>query len=242
MKIVAPCENVERTIVIIAIDGPAGSGKSSTAKAVASRLGALFVDSGAMYRAMALKALRTGIDPETTDFEAVIRETRIGLTARDNRTIVLLDGEDVSHLIRSEEVSGMSSRVSKRPDVRVRMVELQREAAFNHVADGGVVVMEGRDIGTVVFPKAEFKFFITAAPEIRAERRARQLSKKGEVVSVAALLQQIRERDERDETRSDSPLRAADDAATLDTSGMEFEEQVDTIVRMISGNAGDARQ
>lgn len=195
-----------------------------------------------MYRAMALKALRSGVNPEDEGFERVLEDTRVGLSSRDNRTIVYLDGEDVSHLIRSEEVSGMSSRVSKRPDVRVRMVELQRNAAAQHVADGGVVVMEGRDIGTVVFPEADFKFFVTAAPQIRAQRRALQLSAKGESISVDELLQQILDRDERDATRADSPLRAAEDAIVVDTSDLEFEDQVDTIIRLISGNAGGSSQ
>lgn len=191
---------------------------------------------------MALKALQTGSNPEEDDFKFVIRSTGIALTAQENRMVVLLDGKDVSQLIRTEEVSGMSSRVSRRSDVRARMVELQRETASRHIQDGGVVVMEGRDIGTVVFPEAEFKFFVTASPETRAKRRALQLAEKGEHVSEEELLDQIRERDHRDATRSDSPLRAAKDATVLDTSEMEFEDQVDTIIRLISGNAGGSRQ
>jgi len=228
--------------VIIAIDGPAGSGKSSTAREVATRLGALFVDTGAMYRAMALKAIQVGVPPEDEAFGDVLSQTIIGLGPKDDQTVVFLDGEDVSDLIRTEEVSGMSSRVSKRSDVRLRMVELQRAATSQHIAGGGVVVIEGRDIGTVVFPEADYKFFVTAAPVIRAQRRARQLADKGEPVSVEELLEQILERDQRDETRPDSPLRVADDAVVVDTSDVQFEEQVDMILDLISGNAPGLEQ
>lgn len=228
--------------MIIAIDGPAGSGKSSTAREVATRLGALFVDTGAMYRAMALKAIQVGVPPEDEAFGDVLSQTIIGLGPKDDQTVVFLDGEDVSDLIRTEEVSGMSSRVSKRSDVRLRMVELQRAATSQHIAGGGVVVIEGRDIGTVVFPEADYKFFVTAAPVIRAQRRARQLADKGEPVSVEELLEQILERDQRDETRPDSPLRVADDAVVVDTSDVQFEEQVDMILDLISGNAPGLEQ
>ena len=228
--------------MIIAIDGPAGSGKSSTSREVATRLGALFVDTGAMYRAMALKAIQVGVPPEDEAFGDVLSQTIIGLGPKDDQTVVFLDGEDVSDLIRTEEVSGMSSRVSKRSDVRLRMVELQRAATSQHIAGGGVVVIEGRDIGTVVFPEADYKFFVTAAPVIRAQRRARQLADKGEPVSVEELLEQILERDQRDETRPDSPLRVADDAVVVDTSDVQFEEQVDMILDLISGNAPGLEQ
>ncbi|MGB1375343.1 MAG: (d)CMP kinase [Rhodothermales bacterium] len=228
--------------MIIAIDGPAGSGKSSTAREVATRLGALFVDTGAMYRAMALKAIQVGVPPEDEAFGDVLSQTIIGLGPKDDQTVVFLDGEDVSDLIRTEEVSGMSSRVSKRSDVRLRMVELQRAATSQHIAGGGVVVIEGRDIGTVVFPEADYKFFVTAAPVIRAQRRARQLADKGEPVSVEELLEQILERDQRDKTRPDSPLRIADDAVVVDTSDVQFEEQVDMILDLISGNAAGLEQ
>ena len=228
--------------MIIAIDGPAGSGKSSTAREVATRLGALFVDTGAMYRAMALKAIQVGVPPEDEAFGDVLSQTIIGLGPKDDQTVVFLDGEDVSDLIRTEEVSGMSSRVSKRSDVRLRMVELQRAATSQHIAGGGVVVIEGRDIGTVVFPEADYKFFVTAAPVIRAQRRARQLADKGEPVSVEELLEQILERDQRDETRPDSPLRVADDAVVVDTSDVKFEEQGDMILDLISGNAAGLEQ
>ena len=195
-----------------------------------------------MYRAMALKAIQVGVPPEDEAFGDVLSQTIIGLGPKDDQTVVFLDGEDVSDLIRTEEVSGMSSRVSKRSDVRLRMVELQRAATSQHIAGGGVVVIEGRDIGTVVFPEADYKFFVTAAPVIRAQRRARQLADKGEPVSVEELLEQILERDQRDKTRPDSPLRVADDAVVVDTSDVQFEEQVDMILDLISGNAPGLEQ
>lgn len=224
--------------MIIAIDGPAGSGKSSTAREVARRLGALFVDTGAMYRAMALKAIQSSTNPEDSEFDAIVAGTRVALESVENRTRVLLDGADVSDKIRSESVSSMSSRVSKRSDVRERMVDLQRKTAFDHVARGGSVVMEGRDIGTVVFPEADFKFFVTASAEVRAKRRAEQLGLKGEIVDPASLLKEIRQRDDRDSNREMSPLRQSDDAVLVDTSNTTFEEQVENILDVISGNAG----
>lgn len=224
--------------MIIAIDGPAGSGKSSTAREVARRLGALFVDTGAMYRAMALKAIQSSTNPEDSEFDAIVAGTRVALESVENRTRVLLDGADVSDKIRSESVSSMSSRVSKRSDVRERMVDLQRKTAFDHVARGGSVVMEGRDIGTVVFPEADFKFFVTASAEVRAQRRAEQLGLKGEIVDPASLLKEIRQRDDRDSNREMSPLRQSDDAVLVDTSNTTFEEQVENILDVISGNAG----
>jgi len=228
-----------RGIVIIAMDGPAGSGKSSTAREVARRLDALFIDTGAMYRAMALKAIESGVDPEKEAFATVLEHTRIDLSSRDGATQVELDGRDVTDSIRSEDVSSMSSRVSKRPDVRERMVQLQRSVARKHAAQGGKVVMEGRDIGTVVFPDADYKFYVTASPEVRAERRAQQLREKGERVDEKVLLEDIRQRDARDSGRAVSPLRRADDALLIDTSGVTFEEQVENILKVITGNAAD---
>lgn len=223
--------------MIIAIDGPAGSGKSSTAREVARRLEALYIDTGAMYRAVALKALRTQVRPDDAGFDALARSIQVHLEPSRDGVRVFLDGEDVSGAIRSEEVSGMSSRVSQRTDVRERMVALQRSMAKEASAKGMDVVMEGRDIGTVVFPDADRKFFVTASPEVRARRRARQLMEKGEQVDQAALLEEIRSRDKRDSTRAASPLRQAEDATLIDTSVCSFEEQVENILALIRGNA-----
>ncbi|MDA0875246.1 MAG: (d)CMP kinase [Bacteroidetes bacterium] len=228
--------------MIIAIDGPAGSGKSSTAREVARRLEALYIDTGAMYRAVALKAIRTGVLPESPAFTTIAESILIHLEPSADGVKVFLDGEDVSGAIRSEEVSVMSSRVSQRVDVRRRMVALQRIMAQRASDSGRDVVMEGRDIGTVVFPAADRKFFVTASAEVRARRRARQLREKGEEVDEKDLLREIHERDERDSTREASPLRLAPDARVIDTSDSSFEEQVENILTQIRGNAAaDAR-
>ena len=223
--------------MIIAIDGPAGSGKSSTAREVARRLNALYIDTGAMYRAVALKAIRSGQTPDNDSFALLAGSISVRLEPSRDGVRVFLDGEDVSSAIRSEEVSGMSSRVSQRADVRARMVALQRSMAQEASSNGMDVVMEGRDIGTVVFPDADCKFFVTASPEVRARRRAKQLLEKGEVVSEEHLLNEIRARDKRDSTRKTSPLRQADDAVLIDTSDRTFEDQVENILAQIRGNA-----
>jgi len=227
----------ENGTVIIAIDGPAGSGKSSTAREVARRLGALFIDTGAMYRAVALKSIASGIDPDSPAFGALLEGTEVGLITHDGGTLVILDGEDVTSRIRTEEVSRMASRVSRRPDVRDRMVALQRRVAHDHVTQGGTVVMEGRDIGSVVFPNADFKFFVTASPEIRAERRARELRQRGEAVDLEILLRELTQRDARDSKRAVAPLVQAEDAIRIDTSERSFEDQVESILHVIAGNA-----
>ena len=226
--------------MIIAIDGPAGSGKSSTAREVARRLNALYIDTGAMYRAVALKAIRSGQTPDNDSFALLAGSINVRLEPSRDGVRVFLDGEDVSSAIRSEEVSGMSSRVSQRADVRARMVALQRSMAQEASSGGVDVVMEGRDIGTVVFPDADCKFFVTASPEVRAKRRAKQLLEKGEHVSEEHLLSEIRARDKRDSTRKTSPLRQADDAVLIDTSDRTFEDQVENILAQIRGNAGSS--
>jgi cytidylate kinase len=198
--------------MLIAIDGPAGAGKSTVARAVARALGFEFLDSGAMYRAAALAALR-GADP-----------TRVTVELGER---VLLDGEDVTDEIRTPEVTEMASRVAADPEVRKAMVRLQRGiiASGDHVA-------EGRDIGTVVWPDAELKVFLTATPEERARRRADQLG-----ADYDAILTEQRLRDLRDESRQHSPLAAAPDAVELDTTGLTFDEVVDRIVSLTAERA-----
>jgi len=198
--------------MLIAIDGPAGAGKSTVARAVARALGFEFLDSGAMYRAAALAALR-GADP-----------TRVTVELGER---VLLDGEDVTDEIRTPEVTEMASRVAADPEVRKAMVRLQRGiiASGDHVA-------EGRDIGTVVWPDAELKVFLTATAEERARRRADQLG-----ADYDAILIEQRLRDLRDESRQHSPLAAAPDAVELDTTGLTFDEVVDRIVSLTAERA-----
>jgi len=219
--------------LIIAIDGPAGSGKSSTARTVASRLNALYIDTGAMYRAVALYCLDNNVSAET-----VVSEITLGLEQSADGVNVFLNGKNVSARIRSQEVSDMSSQVSQIASVRDLMVNQQRALAAKATSEGRTVVMEGRDIGTVVFPSADYKFFLVADPRVRAERRVAQLKEKGEDAEVSTLLSEIIERDKRDEGREHSPLRKASDAIEIDTSGLLFEDQVDKILGVISGNEG----
>jgi len=220
----------------IAIDGPAGSGKSSVARVVAQRLGYLYLDSGAMYRALALKALRTngGSIVSAEQLENLARDTHIELrpvpsTLHDptihNR--VLLDGEDVTQSIRSSEVAQAASRVATIAGVRAVLVAEQQRAG----ATGGVV-MEGRDIGTVVFPGAELKIFLEAAPEARAERRWKEHNEKGEKLDFAEVVEEVRERDKRDTERSVSPLVRAADAVLVDNTAMDVEETARLIVML----------
>jgi CMP/dCMP kinase len=212
--------------IIIAIDGPAASGKSTTAKAVARTLGYLHIDSGAMYRAMGLKALQAGIDPlDAVRICPLIGVTSIKLQPSDGFNIVFLDNVDVTDRIRTPAISNAASAVSSIPEVRVFMVDEQRAMGI-----GGGIVMDGRDIGTVVFPNAELKIFMIADPHERARRRQKELAEKGIEIDEDALVAEILERDERDSTRSASPLKQADDAVVLDTTAMTIRQQVDAIV------------
>ncbi len=208
--------------MVVAIDGPAGAGKSTVARAVASRLGFTYLDSGAMYRAVALAALRSGRAPA-----AVAPEVRIELS--DGR--VGLDGEDVTALIRTPEVSEAASRAAADPEVREAMVALQRQ-----LLSTGDWVAEGRDIGTVVAPDAEVKVFLTAAPEERARRRAAELG-----VDEATVLAEQTIRDERDRTREHSPLEPAPGAVVLDTTGMTQDEVVERIVALAAARDESGR-
>lgn len=201
--------------LIVAIDGPAGVGKSTVARLLARELGVPVLDTGAMYRTVALEALRRGVDPD--DGAATARLSReidleMRLTGAGDIEI-LLGGEPVGQLIRTPEVSEAASRVSTHPPVRERMVELQRETAARTGA-----VLEGRDIGTVVFPQTPYKFFLTARPEVRARRRHQELMAGGKDVSFGAVLEDLQRRDERDQGRVASPLRRDDTYLVVDSS------------------------
>ncbi len=226
--------------LIIAIDGPVGSGKSTLARRVASLMGYVYIDTGAMYRAVALKALRRTVALDAADeLTALAGETRIDLAAEDGGQRVYLDGEDVTYAIRTPEVSQGASKVAVIPGVRQVLVAEQRRAG----ARGGVV-MEGRDIGSVVFPDAELKIFLTASPEIRAERRWREHQQKGDAIDLPRTLDEIHERDRRDSGRISSPLVHAKDAVLVDSTAMDPEE-VARLVVMLAENqaaAGAARQ
>jgi CMP/dCMP kinase len=221
----------------IAIDGPAGSGKSSVARLVAQKLGYSYLDSGAMYRALALNALQGGGIALSSghELEALARDTRIELrpvpaTLQDPciHNQVFLDGVDVTQSIRSNEVAQAASRVATVPGVRKILVAQQQRAGA-----GGGVVMEGRDIGTVVFPNAELKVFLEATPEARAERRSKEHIEKGEHVDVEQALEEIHQRDLRDTERKVSPLVRAPDAVLIDNTAMDVEETAQVIVLLV---------
>ena len=212
--------------LIIAIDGPAGSGKSSTAKAAAARLGAVYLDTGAMYRAVALKALRRGIAYTDDDaLAAVMRETEIVFEGAPPNTRVIMDGEDVSVAVRSDEVTKNVSDYCARDVVRKSLVDQQRR-----IASGRTVVCEGRDMCTVVFPDAEVKIYMTASVEERAKRRRKDFAAMGIDKPLEELIADIETRDRKDSTRSNSPLTKAEDAIEMDTTGMTLDEQIDFIV------------
>ena len=224
--------------LIIAIDGPVGSGKSTVARRVAEMLGYTHLDSGAMYRGVALRALRDGVPLDSPAKLAALAEAvRIDLVQRDGNLRVILDGEDITDLIRTPEVSHAASVVAVVPGVRHPMVAEQRRAG----APGGVV-MEGRDIGTVVFPHADLKIFLDASPEVRAERRQRELREKGEALEVEKVLADVHERDRRDREREMSPLVRAADAVVLDNTAMDAEETARVIVLCAQEKAKAARR
>jgi CMP/dCMP kinase len=205
---------------IIAIDGPSGAGKSTLGKMLARELGALYIDTGAMYRAAALAALEDGVDLNDHDAVArITRESRISLFGEPGALRVHLDGRDVTEAIRTESVTNASSIISTIPAVRRTLVDRQRE-----MGKEGSVVLDGRDIGTVVFPDADVKFFLTAKPEERAHRRFEEELDRRHVVTYDETLADINSRDQRDSTRADSPLKIADGATVIDSSELSIEQ------------------
>ncbi len=219
----------------IAVDGPAGAGKSTIAKLVAKELGFVYVDTGAMYRAMALYFLRKGVDPKAAEeIERSCPEVDVTIRYQDGVQQVLLNGEDVSGLIRTEEVGNMASATSVNPNVRKKLVELQQKlASINDV------VMDGRDIGTCVLPNAKVKIYLTASSKVRAERRFLELSEKGIATDLKKIEADIIERDERDMTRSISPLKKADDAILVDSSIMNINQVVEYILNIVNEKVED---
>jgi len=218
-----------RKNIIVAIDGPAGAGKSTIARHLARHFGLLNLETGAMYRAFALKALRAGLPlDESKGLETLAHETTIRLEPGDEHNRVLLDDEDVTGLLRNQTVTEAASRVSVFPAIRAWMVRLQQSVA----AEGGVV-MEGRDIGTVVFPHAEVKIFLDAAPEVRGLRRFDQLGPQPSV-QPEEVIRDLRARDERDRNRAESPLKPAADAVLLDSTNMTLQQVVDTAEAIVA--------
>jgi len=215
--------------LIIAIDGPAGSGKSTSAKLIAKKLGYLYIDTGAMYRAITFHALENESIGDESRIVELARNCKIELNYLDGEVIVLLNGRNISDEIRSAVVNSHVSDVSKISDVRKLLVEKQREIG----AKGNGVVMEGRDIGTVVFPNADVKIFLTAALDTRADRRANEYIEKGSNVLIDEIKNNLSNRDKIDSSRNDSPLIKASDAIEVDTTNVTIAEQVDLILDVI---------
>ena len=212
----------------LAIDGPAGAGKSTIAKRLATRLGFIYVDTGAMYRAMALYFLQNNIEAsDVVRIEAACKEVDITIMYQDGEQYVILNGENVNGLIRTEEVGNMASASSVNKTVRLKLVELQQNLAKKES-----VVMDGRDIGTYVLPDADLKIYLTASSQERARRRWSELNGKGIAADLDVIEQDIIERDHRDMTRDFAPLRQAEDAILLDTSDLSIDEVVDKILSL----------
>jgi CMP/dCMP kinase len=230
-------EGTSRQPLIVAIDGPAGAGKSTVARALAQRFGLLNLESGAMYRAFALKALRTGVATnDAAALESLAHTTQVRLESGSEGNRVLLDSADVTDQLRTPQITAAASEVSVHPPIRRWLVGLQQALGAQ-----GNVVMEGRDIGTVVFPHAPVKIFLDASPERRGERRYEQTRVDGQTRGNAAaatqlptaVLEEIRERDRRDRTRKDSPLRPADDAITIDSTDLSLEEVIEQAAALV---------
>jgi cytidylate kinase len=208
--------------IIVAIDGPSGAGKSTVGKRLASELGYLYIDTGAMYRALGWKALKEGLDlKEGKALQDFCARTEVELKRDGEGLRVILDGNDVSGLIRTPEMSMAASTISAQPCVRERLLELQRAMGRQ-----GGVVLEGRDIGTVVFPDAHAKFFLDAAVEERARRRWLELTDKGNAVTLEQTIEDVKSRDYNDSTRDIAPLKKADDAIVVDSSGIGIDQVV----------------
>ncbi len=216
-------------MIAIAIDGPAGAGKSTIAKKISAELGYVYVDTGALYRAIGLYAIRSGVPEQTEQYVVpLLPEIRVELKFIDHMQRVFLNAEDVSEAIRQNEVSMAASNVSAIPAVREFLFALQQQ-----IARENNVIMDGRDIGTVVLPHADIKIFLTASPEDRAKRRHLELLQKGQEVDFDTLLQEIIERDHNDSTRAIAPLKKADDAIAVDTSGNSLEESIALLTDLI---------
>lgn len=217
-------------MVSVAIDGPAGAGKSTLARRLAAQLGYIYVDTGAMYRAVGLYALRAGQDPkDNAAVEELLPQISLRLDCPDGEQHIYLNGEDVSSAIRTEQAGMAASAVGANPAVRAFLLETQRQMARTQN-----VLMDGRDIGTVVLPDAAVKIFLTASPEARAARRWKEYQEKGQQVSYEQVLEDVRQRDYQDTHRETAPLRQAEDAVLLDTSELDFEQSLAAMAAIIA--------
>lgn len=217
-------------MVSVAIDGPAGAGKSTLARRLAAELGYIYVDTGAMYRAIGLYALRAGKDPkDNAAVDALLPDIRLRLASIEGEQHIYLNDEDVSGAIRTEQTGMAASAVGANPAVRAFLLELQRDMARTQD-----VLMDGRDIGTVVLPDASVKIFLTASPEARAERRWKEYQAKGVDLSFEKVLSDVKQRDEQDMHRAAAPLRQAEDAVLLDTSALDFEQSLNAMKQIIA--------
>ena len=219
--------------IAIALDGPAGAGKSSIARRAAKALGYIYVDTGALYRTVGLAAMRNNVEPKpSAELEQLLASIRVELTFNETgEQIVLLDGEDVSGEIRTSEASKMASNISAVPAVRAYLLDLQRDMAKTNN-----VIMDGRDIGTVVLPDAKVKIFLTASPEARAQRRYKEMAEKGMDVQYENVLKDVMERDYNDRHREIAPLKPAEGSITVDTTELDFEQSIEAIINVIKEN------
>ncbi len=219
--------------VAVALDGPAGAGKSTIAKRAAKALDFIYVDTGALYRTIGLAASRNNIEPiPSAEVDDLLSNITVDLTFNENgEQIVLLDGEDVSGLIRTPKASMMASKISAVPSVRAYLLDLQRNIAKSHN-----IIMDGRDIGTVVLPDAKVKIFLTASPEARAQRRFKELCQKGMDVKYEDILSDVITRDYNDSHRETAPLKPADGCVMVDTTELDFEQSVEKILSVIKEN------
>lgn len=215
--------------IAVAIDGPSGAGKSTVARAAAEKLGYVYVDTGAMYRAIGLAACRSGIaGDEAAGVAALLPAIEVSLAYENGVQHVLLNGEDVSDAIRTPEIAQYASKVSAVPAVRRFLLDLQRNMATTQN-----ILMDGRDIGTVILPDAQVKIFLTASAQTRAERRYKELIEKGQDVSLASVLHDIEKRDRQDMSRAAAPLKQAEDAVLLDTSGLTLDQSIEAVLSII---------
>lgn len=220
---------MNQDVIAVAIDGPAGAGKSTIARAAAAQLGFVYVDTGALYRTIGLAVCRRGIDgTDVPGILATLPEIQVGLTYQDGAQHVLLDSEDVSDAIRTPQISTYASQVSSVPEVRAYLLDLQRDLARRQS-----VIMDGRDIGTVILPDAKVKIFLTASPEKRAARRCAELREKGQDVTVEGILADMERRDALDASRAVAPLKQAEDAVLVDTSDLTLEQSIEAVLTVI---------